>query len=163
MTTPSPMEPGGPQPFQSDRLHPSVSPFKIFIDEMGNEIYHTNYDADQINRKTNEEIKYYLLHSSVMLRKDNVLSVGGYKEYLIMAEDKILFVDLGRQGELRIIDDILIQYRYSPHSVSMIPKKVDNQVYRLISSYEKNNLFTKRKSLADIFVIIRLIDIYKSV
>jgi GT2 family glycosyltransferase len=55
--------------------------------------------------------KNALIHSSVMYRKEAVLSIGGYDEKCLRMQDYDLFLRLANVGHLENSGDVLIKYR----------------------------------------------------
>lgn len=64
-----------------------------------------------------------IIFSSAMMRKDAVLSAGGFDENLTGAEDLCLFLRLAEVGELANIDKVGLLYRQHLKSISHNSKK----------------------------------------
>lgn len=60
-----------------------------------------------------------LIHPTVMMRREAVERVGGYRKEATWIEDLDLFIRLGRVGRLHVLRDVLITYRQHPLSVNM--------------------------------------------
>lgn len=68
-------------------------------------------------------------HPTVMLRRFDLLKVGGYDESFIAAADLDLFLKLGEIGQLANLNQTLLQYRINPNSISS--KKQSEQIKAL--------------------------------
>lgn len=62
-------------------------------------------------------------HPSVLLRKEAVISVGGYIHSDFPAEDYALWIRLSRISELRTVPQILLCYKLSPTGISLTRAK----------------------------------------
>jgi glycosyltransferase involved in cell wall biosynthesis len=60
----------------------------------------------------------WLLHSSAMVRREPMVSVGGYNENMIASIDLDLWLRLGEVGQLANLDKIIMQYRVNRRSIS---------------------------------------------
>ncbi len=58
-----------------------------------------------------------ICHSSVMIRKDSILEVGGYREQYSTAEDLDLWLRLAERGRLANLPEALVKYRTHVGSV----------------------------------------------
>lgn len=58
-----------------------------------------------------------ICHPSVLLHRDTVLRIGGYRQEMITAEDLDLFLRLAEVGEIENLPDCLLQYRLHPASI----------------------------------------------
>ena len=63
-----------------------------------------------------------ICHPSAMMRREAVLSAGGYRERFYTAEDLDLFLRLAERGELANLPEILLKYRLHPASVCHVQK-----------------------------------------
>lgn len=61
-----------------------------------------------------------VIHPTAMMRRDLLLKLNSYDETIRVAEDIELFDRLALHGELRTIDEPLIQYRIHRQSLSML-------------------------------------------
>jgi hypothetical protein len=59
-----------------------------------------------------------ICHPSVMMRRNAVLAVGGYREELMPAEDFDLWLRMGERGLLANLPEVLTRYRVHESSVS---------------------------------------------
>ena len=57
-------------------------------------------------------------HASVMMRRDPLLAVGGYRASMILAEDLDLWLRLGEVGRLENLPQVVVHYRVHRESVS---------------------------------------------
>jgi glycosyltransferase involved in cell wall biosynthesis len=84
-----------------------------------------------------------LLHPSVMMRRDAVLAVGGYREFAV-SEEVDLFLRLAEYGRLARVPDFLLKYRIHTTNYSRSPRTRERS-YRancdiLIDAYKRRNL-----------------------
>ena len=57
-----------------------------------------------------------IVHPAVMMRRDAVLSIGGYKPEFVPVEDHDLFLRLAEVGRLANLPEVLFKYRKHPAS-----------------------------------------------
>jgi len=62
--------------------------------------------------------KWPLVHPTLVLSREAVLAVGGYRHDLFPAEDHDLFLRLAEHGRVANLPDTLLDYRLHPKSVS---------------------------------------------
>ncbi|MGQ4650682.1 glycosyltransferase [Lyngbya aestuarii] len=58
-----------------------------------------------------------ICHPAVMLRRDALKNIGGYRQQMKHSEDLDLFLRLAEIGRLANLSDILLQYRMHPNSI----------------------------------------------
>lgn len=58
------------------------------------------------------------IHTSVLMKKDAVLAVGGYKSEALYAEDYDLWLRLGLVGKLANLEGFYVNYRHNPSGIS---------------------------------------------
>ena len=102
------------------RDHPDVvcvGSATLEIDEAGRELVVTAYPLHD------EEIQECLLkgcstlfHPTAMIRREAVISVGGYREEMKHGEDYDLWLRLGERGRLANLEEVLLRYRIHPGS-----------------------------------------------
>jgi glycosyltransferase involved in cell wall biosynthesis len=59
-----------------------------------------------------------ICHPCAMIRRADLVAVGGYDEGLRSAHDLDLWLKLGERGKLANLPDLVLRYRILPHSVS---------------------------------------------
>ncbi len=74
-------------------------------------------------------------HPSVMLRRETLQSVGGYRENMEPAEDLDLFLRLAEIGKLANLPDLLLKYRLHPKSVGH-SRRLEQQKAAMIAVIE---------------------------
>ena len=74
---------------------------------------------------------HFLLHPLLMMRRDEVVSIGGYRN-ILHCEDADLYYRLAEHGELHNLTEILGQYRVHNASVSMITES--NRIIQCLNS-----------------------------
>lgn len=96
-----------------------------------------------------EEIKNILpatpfFHSSTTLRREVVVKCGGYYEKLKYGgQDLILFNKMARFGELRNINEFLIEYRLRPSATTNISTKTDLVRRRIFNNILANGTISQ--------------------
>jgi glycosyltransferase involved in cell wall biosynthesis len=74
---------------------------------------------------------HFLLHPLLMMRRDEVVSIGGYRN-ILHCEDADLYYRLAAHGELHNLTEILGQYRVHNASVSIISES--NRIIQCLNS-----------------------------
>ncbi len=113
-----------------DRFERQISYLRKHADcvGVGSAILLIDADGDPICRQqwsmSHEQIEAELLqgrgglaHPTAMLRRADVLQVGGYRPHVQYAEDVDLWLRLGESGRLANIPDVLLNYRVHPGSL----------------------------------------------
>jgi glycosyltransferase involved in cell wall biosynthesis len=67
-----------------------------------------------------------MAHACVTMRREALMSVGGYDEEFVVAQDYDLLLRLAEVGRLANVDDVLTKYRVDPEGVSS--RRRDEQV-----------------------------------
>jgi glycosyltransferase involved in cell wall biosynthesis len=62
------------------------------------------------------------LHPTVMFRKEAVLAAGGYPDDALNFEDWLLWIELMEQGKVCNLDEVLVNMRINPESVTIDEK-----------------------------------------
>ena len=60
-----------------------------------------------------------IIHPTVLMRKDILLAVGGYRNIMVDAEDYDLWLRLAEQTQLANLDDVVLKRRCHPSQVSV--------------------------------------------
>jgi glycosyltransferase involved in cell wall biosynthesis len=102
------------------------------------------------HKTTHEEIEtellagigWALVHPSVMMRREPLVRVGGYREDLMVSEDLDLFLRLAEVGKLANLPDVLLQYRQHLGSVNYTRYEQQKAVKRQIvaDAYRRRHL-----------------------
>lgn len=96
-----------------------VSSWAVEVDSSGNEIRVLKPNL------TDSELKKVLIrhnpiiHSSIMFRRQIVLSEGGYDEYFVYAQDYDLYLRLVKNFSLAILPECLVFSRVSANSITV--------------------------------------------
>lgn len=123
-------------------------------------------DAQKINFnffKDSFEIEYNLVvigcsfcQSSVMLRKSVVDKYNiRYRPEWVPAEDYGLYVDLIGKTKFKILDEVLVKYRFYQENTSHLLNKEQSNVSRIVQNYAINkycNVKTKNPQLVSKFI-----------
>lgn len=89
------------------------------IDEQGRELIQTRFPTeDSAIQESALSAGPSLCHSAVLMRREAVERVGGYREEVSSAEDLDLWLRLGERGRLANLPDIVVKYRVHTDSVS---------------------------------------------
>ncbi|MBD3275446.1 MAG: glycosyltransferase [Candidatus Marinimicrobia bacterium] len=99
----------------------------LMIDPQGNELGVKGdipIKHDEINEKLLSG-KWAIIHPSVMMRKDAVEKIGGYREKFRSCADHDLYLQLSEIGKVANLPDILLKYRQ--HYSSMTMNQTDQQ------------------------------------
>ena len=105
------------------RAHPNcvaVGSRMRFIDPRGKEVceYFTQTSHAEIEKVHLAGLGSAMGHSSVMMRREAALRVGGYREEFPVAEDLDLWLRLAEIGELANLPDVLVTYQLHEASIS---------------------------------------------
>ena len=108
------------------------------IDMEGNFVHHSNLPIK------NEEMKGKLpetrfIHPSVMFRKDSFYKAGKYPEYMLKAQDYVLFNRMAKYGKFANIREKLLQYRIVPTANSTRDSKISERFNKILSKAIENN------------------------
>jgi glycosyltransferase involved in cell wall biosynthesis len=103
-----------------------------------------------------------LYHTSVMFRRDAVLSIGGYQtgDGPIPIEDYDLYLRLAELGEFRAVPAIVLRYRVHPDSMSLNNKQLQTD---LIAELATERWASSRPSVAGTGELRRRLRDYGSV
>lgn len=89
----------------------------IDIDEAGRELIQTDYPTDdQEIQEAMLQGKCLIANPTSMMRREIVLSVGGYREEMLHLEDLDLFLRIGERAKLANLDRVVLRYRIHPGS-----------------------------------------------
>jgi glycosyltransferase involved in cell wall biosynthesis len=121
------------------RLHQKyalVGSWAEAIDEDGKSLYELKYPS-----KDNEIRKVMLkqncfVHSSVLIRKDDLKSVGYYNSVNETAQDYELWLELGKRRKLSNIPKILVQYRINSQGTSETKRiiQIDETIHAIVKN-----------------------------
>ena len=89
------------------------------IIEMGESLTHEEIDAENLRGRGSA-----MCHPSTAIRRDALLSVGGYRSEFEWAEDLDLFLRLGEVGRLANLPDVLLTYRQHLTSVGYSKRRI---------------------------------------
>lgn len=83
-----------------------------------------------------------IAHPSVVMRKDAILRVGGYRADYPHAEDIDLFLRLAEVGQLANLDEVLLEYRQHPSSIGYRHARIQQESARraVIAAYDRRGL-----------------------
>lgn len=75
-------------------------------------------------------------HSQVMMRRDDLVAVGGYPTEARYSQDYRLWVQMAQRGKVVTLPDVLLYYRSHPNSISGTHKERQNEhAWRVSSDY----------------------------
>lgn len=110
------------------------------IDKDGNFVHDSNLSI------ADEEIKRILpetpfIHPSVMYRKDIFYKAGQYPEFMLKAQDLVLFNRMAKYGKFANISENLMQYRIVPTANSNRDRGISKRLNKIIErAIEKNQI-----------------------
>jgi hypothetical protein len=78
--------------------------------------YFTLESYDEIDAYHFQMLGPALLHPSIMMRRDDVLAVGGYRPFHV--EDIDLYLRMGERGKLGRVPEFLLKYRLHGNNIS---------------------------------------------
>jgi len=86
----------------------------------------------EIEKELLDGVGWALVHPAVLMRRDALMKVGGYREDLMVSEDLDLFLRLAEVGKLANLPDVLLQYRQHLQSVNYTKYEQQKAVKRQI-------------------------------
>jgi glycosyltransferase involved in cell wall biosynthesis len=114
-----------------------IDPFGSQFEQPGHKTTHEEIEAELL-----KGVGWAMVHPSVMMRRDALMRVGGYREDLAVSEDLDLFLRLAEVGRLQNLPDVLLQYRQHLLSVNYTKYEQQKAVKRQIvaDAYRRRNL-----------------------
>ena len=117
------------------RKHPecvAVGSRILLIDPYGSPIETPNHKLvhEHIESELLQGIGWGMVHPVVLMRRDVVMEVGGYREDLVVSEDLDLFLRLAERGRLSNLPDVLLKYRQHLKSVNYTQYDLQKMVKR---------------------------------
>ena len=117
------------------------------------------------------EISNCFLHSSIMMRKNDYLKVGGYNSDFIYSQDYDLWLRISKIGKIKNFPDYLIKVNRDQNSISIKKSRLQN-FYAIKANLHNNfhlikknkiisNQFKLRKSFLEFIYNINNISLYK--
>ncbi|MEO6436360.1 MAG: glycosyltransferase [Tepidisphaeraceae bacterium] len=129
-----------------------IDPFGSEFEKPTHKTVHAEIEAELL-----KGVGWAMVHPSVMMRRDALMKVGGYREDLAVSEDLDLFLRLAEVGKLTNLPDVLLHYRQHLLSVNYTRYEQQKAVKRQIvaDAYLRRGLtlpqnwaFRERKLLA---------------
>jgi hypothetical protein len=114
-----------------------IDPYGSRFEKPAHKINHEEIEAELLNG-----VGWALVHPSVMMRRDALLKIGGYREDLMVSEDLDLFLRLAEVGKLANMEDVLLQYRQHLGSVNYTKYEQQKAVKKMIvqEAYKRRGL-----------------------
>jgi hypothetical protein len=129
------------------REHPdvvAVGSRVVLIDPYGSRVEKPTHKTshEELEAELLSGIGWALVHPSVMMRREPLVQVGGYREDLAVSEDLDLFLRLAEVGKLANMPDVLLQYRQHLGSVNYTKYEQQKAVKRQIvaEAYRRRGL-----------------------
>jgi glycosyltransferase involved in cell wall biosynthesis len=122
------------------RAHPHVVVAGTFVYHMGAKPRYDRLVTFATDAKTIREALRTanpLYHPSVILRRREILDLGGYRDEFRNAEDYDLWLRASKRYDLAVIPEPLLRYRFSPHGMSLGRKW--EQLYFVYLAQAANN------------------------
>lgn len=116
-----------PQRFEKQlaylRAHPEVVALGsrvVGVDPCGCELFHSDHSLahDEIDRELLKGVGWAIVHPTVIMRREPLQRVGGYRSEYQWVEDLDLFLRLAEIGTLANLPDELLLYRQHTESVN---------------------------------------------
>jgi len=104
-----------------------IDPYGSRVEKPTHKITHEEIETELLNG-----VGWAMVHPTVMMRRDALLKVGGYREDLMVSEDLDLFLRLAEVGRLENLPDVLLQYRQHLGSVNYTKYEQQKAVKRQI-------------------------------
>ena len=106
-----------------------IDPYGSRVEKPAHKTEHAEIEAELLNG-----VGWALVHPTVMMRREPLMKVGGYREDLAVSEDLDLFLRLAEVGKLANLPDVLLQYRQHLGSVNYTKYEQQKAVKRQIVS-----------------------------
>ena len=90
-----------------------VDPFGSPVDQPQHKLTHEDIEQELLNG-----VGWAMVHPVVMMRREAVMKVGGYRDDLAVSEDLDLFLRLAEHGKVANLPEVLLHYRQHLHSVN---------------------------------------------
>lgn len=103
---------------QANPDHGVVGTQSISFDDAGNRWASPPYPTSDADVRRAIERQSVMCHSSVVMRRDLVLSVGGYRRPFVQSQDRDLFYRLSEHTSMANLAEALTYYRRTPGQVS---------------------------------------------
>ena len=103
----------------------TIDPYGAVLHPMQHKLTHEEIDA-QLMRG----VGFAMVNPAVMMRRDALLKVGGYRKKYETAEDLDLFLRLAEVGKLANLPDYLLQYRQHYKSINHTKHDAQRQMKR---------------------------------
>jgi hypothetical protein len=114
-----------------------IDPYGSRVEKPTHKISHLEIESELLNG-----VGWAMVHPTVMMRRDALMKVGGYREDLMVSEDLDLFLRLAEVGKLENLPDVLLQYRQHLGSVNYTKYEQQKAVKRQIvtDAYKRRKL-----------------------
>jgi hypothetical protein len=103
---------------QANPDHGVVGTQSISFDDAGNRWESLAFPTSDAAMRRAIETRRVLCHPSVVMRRDLVLSVGGYRRQFVHCEDRDLWLRLSERTRMASLPEALTYYRRTPGQVS---------------------------------------------
>lgn len=104
-----------------------IDPYGSCVEKPVHKLCHEEIEKELLNG-----VGWALVHPTVMMRREALMKVGGYREDLMVSEDLDLFLRLAEFGKLANLPDVLLQYRQHLQSVNYTKYEQQKAVKRQI-------------------------------
>jgi len=114
-----------------------IDPYGSRCENPSHKTTHEEIEADLLNG-----VGWAIVHPTVMMRREPLMRVGGYREDLMVSEDLDLFLRLAEVGKLANMPDVLLHYRQHLGSVNYTKYEQQKAVKRQIvaDAYRRRKL-----------------------
>ncbi len=104
-----------------------IDPYGSCVDKPQHKTTHEEIETELLNG-----VGWAMVHPTVMIRREVMQKVGGYREDLMVSEDLDLFLRLAEHGKVANLPDVLLQYRQHLQSVNYTKYEQQKAVKRQI-------------------------------
>ena len=121
----------------------------LFIDQDGKDI--EEEPSKKINLVKFEDLflqKIILMAPTQLIRLENIKKVGGYIEDMII-EDWYMWLKLSKIGKIKIIDKVLVKYRYHENNTVTKFDLMQKGRFEVISKFKNEKLY--KEALANLY------------
>ena len=108
------------------------------IDISGNFVYEINLPLSDVEIRSHLPYMPFI-HPSIMFRKKPFYDIGGYPEYMLKAQDRVMINKLSSVGKFLNLKERLINYRIVPGSNSSRNTKEKKIIDNIINKVIKND------------------------
>lgn len=88
-------------------------------------------ELDTLEIKKMISAQNFTAHSTILVRTENLRKVGGYNEFYYYAQDYELYLRLLKEGEIKVLDQVLVKRNILEGAISL-KKRKEQRFYALL-------------------------------